>query len=67
MLLRAGPVYDVRPGDTLGGVAARFATTPAALLALNADLAAAAAAGGGGGAGLQAGQARCVLPPGCAA
>lgn len=37
-VVRLGPVYRAKPGDTLAAIAARFRTTMRSLLSLNPDV-----------------------------
>ncbi len=37
-MVRLGPVYRVKPGETLAGLAGRFRTTVRRVLALNPDV-----------------------------
>jgi spore germination protein YaaH len=58
-VLTVGVTYRVRPGDTLAGLARRFAAPPDAIRALNSDL------DWGADAGLRAGASLCVIPRVC--
>ena len=66
-IINIGATYTVRPGDTLAGLAARFAEPEDQIRAGNSDIDWEAGGAAGAGAGLPAGATLCIVPRVCGA